>query len=403
MQIKEMKRQKGFEVAPGMMLACLAASALVLFCPGCMRHGISIGNGYRIDDKSGNPMLVPIAVERAGSEQFQTVTVTLPGSSSGARTAAHDCAISGNIFSLGPGSGLDKKSWLVRSPSISGWDKLSQETDVTGQWKLFVRDLARMHDHGCFPSGISTQLVRSAIAERIPLPADLVPMFMYSDQGENFVDLAPGMEIRIQKVLSTGEPVGAGSTTLHLLTVDYDVVSRRGAGIGLRLRRGAEGGQRTSPGSEDRQLLSLDRQFARASVLRLFLQGLSRGESESHAILVGTSDAMQLDALTDVIRQRDPVGCIQSQGVVCTDLPSGSVSLFSIIWINGHRTTCPFGSSLGSLLSFLPQAQQAEALGSVQASRRLSGDRYAGIQITRTEDGVRQLLLLPGDRIDWKE
>jgi hypothetical protein len=277
---------------------------------------------------------------------------------------------------------------------------------VDAQWKLFLRELARMHDHGCFPTGLSTQFVRSAIVERIPIPANLVPAFMYSDQGERFVNLAPGMEIRIQKVLSTETSVNAGSrTSLRILTVDYDVVSRHGGGIGLRLSHRPDVGQGASLGTEDRQFLKLDQRFAPASVLRLFLQGFSeekQGKSESAPILIGTSDAMRLDLLTDLMRQTDLVACVTQPGAVCVNLPPGGVSLSSTIWINGRRTSSAFGISLGSLLLRLPEPKQAEALESVQVIRKLSLDRYARIQVTRTIEGATQLLLLPGDRIKWK-
>ncbi len=398
-----MKTRTWFDTAPGMVLSRAALCVLVLFSSGCLQHSIPIGIGYRINDKSGVPMLVPIAVESFSSERFQTVTVTLPASRSDAKKPVRDdCPIRGSIFSLIPGSGSDRRSWVVRSPSISGWDPLGGEMDVYEQWNIFVRELARIHDHGCFPSGVSTQFVRSAIAEKIPLPANEVPIFMFSDHGDRFVNLSPGMEIRIQKVLSTGASVDSRSTEpLRILTVVYDVVSWHGEGIRLKLSRGPDGGQKTSPGTQDRQLLVLDHRFAPTSVLRLWLQGFLKGGSQSDAILIGTSDGAQLDVLTDLIRQGNTLTCISRPGVVCIDLPPGSVSLFSIIWVNGRHTSCPFGTSLASLLFLLPPPKQARALESVQVIRQLSLGRYAGIQFTRTVEGARQLLLLPGDRIEW--
>ena len=401
-----MKTRTEFDTVLVTILSRAALCALI-FSSGCMHHRISIGDGYRIDDKGGVPILVPIATQSISPGEFQTVTVTLPAGSSEAKVRVHDdCVIQGAAFSMHSGSSSDNRSWVVRSPSTSGWDTLSGEMDIDAQWKLFIRELARMHDQGCVPSGLSTPFIRSAIAERIPLPANLVPIFMYSNQGERFVNLVPGMEIRIQKVLSTGTSVNTRSkTSLRILTVVYDVVARQGEGIRLRLSHGPGGGQRTSLGTEDRQFLTLDQRFAPTSALRLFLQGFSQekqGKSESDPILIGTSDAAQLDLLTDLIRQRDPVACISPPGAVCIDLPPGSVSLFSIIWINGRQTTCTFGTSLASQLFLLPEPKQAEALESVQVIRQLSLDRYASIQITRTVEGASQLLLLPGDRIEWK-
>jgi len=173
----------------------------------------------------------------------------------------------------------------------------------------------------------------------------------------------------------------------------------------LRLNHHSRG-EGSSPGAEDRQLLKLDRRFAACSVLRLFLQGFSdgnRGKSESSPILIGTSNSTRLDLVTESIRKRDPGACVTSLGDVCLDLPTGSVSLSSIIWINGRQTASAFGTSLASQLFQLPEPKQAEALKSVQVIRRLGVERYAKIEIMRTIDGAQQLLLVPGDRIEWKE
>ncbi|HUD54987.1 MAG TPA: hypothetical protein VMR02_07160 [Terracidiphilus sp.] len=377
----------------------------MILCSGCVRHRISIGDGYFIDDKGGVPMLVPNAGQNINSGEFQAVTVTLPTGTSVAKIRVHeDCAIQGPVFSLQPGSGSNNRSWGVRSPSATGWDTVSGQAEVDAQWRLFIRELARMHDQGCFPSDLTTQFIRSAITERIPLPANLVPIFMYSDRGERFVNLAPDMEIRIQKVLSTGTSIKTGSdTSLRILTVHYDVVSRHGGGIGLRLNHRPDGAKRASLGAEDRRFLTLDQQFAPTSMLRVFLEGFSEGKSESAPILLGASDATQLDLLTDLIAKRNSVACVSSPEAVCVDLPTGSVSLSSVIWINGRRTAIAFGTSLASQLFLLPQPKQAEALESVQVIRHLSLDRYANIQITRTIEGAQQLLLLPGDRIVWKD
>jgi hypothetical protein len=385
-----------------------AALCVLVFCSGCLHHTMLIGDGYRIDDQGGVPILAPITAQNANSAEFQTVMVILPPSRSDARFRVRsDCVIQGTVFSMRPISSSDSRSWVVRSPSISGWDTVSGQADVDAQWKLFVRELARLHDQGCFPSGLSTQFIRSAIAERIPLPASLVPIFMYSDRGERFVDLTPGMEIRIQKVLSTGTSINEGSgTSLRLLTVEYDVVSRHDGGIGLRPNHRPDRGQKASLGTEDRQFLALDQRFASTSVLRLFLQGFSEGKqgrSKSDPILIGTSDTAQLDEVTDLVRQRDRATCVDHPGIACIVFPPGSISLFTIVWVNGHKTTCSFGAPLASLLFPLPPPEQAKALESVQVIRQLSLDRYASIEFTRTVEGAQQLLLLPGDRIDWKE
>lgn len=390
------------------LLTILSTAALcaLMFCSGCLHYKISIGDDYRIDDKGGVPMLVPIATQSVNSAEFQTVVVTLPTGPSDAKIRGRDdCTVQGAVFSMRSSSSSSNRSWVIRSPSTLGRETLGAKIDVEAQWRLFIRDLARIYDKRCFPSGLSAQSIRSAIARRIPLPASEVPILTYSDQGERFVNLVPDMEIRVQRVLSPAASDNPGlHTSPRILTAVYDVISRHDGGVSLRRNPNSDGSERGSFAMQDRQFLTLNQPFARTPVLRLFLQGwFSQTESHSDPILIGTSNATQLDVLTDLIRQRDPVACIDLPGTVCIKLPPGSVSLFSIIWINGRRTTCPFGTSLASLLFRLPEPKQPEALESVHAIRRLSPDHYAGIQITRTLEGTAQLLLLPGDRIEWKE
>ena len=169
---------------PPIAILSKAAICALMCCSGCKQHKISTTDGYRIDDKGGTPMLVPNDAQNINSGEFQAVTVNLPASTSAAKTASlKDCAIQGSVFSLLRGSSSNNSVWVVKSPSISGWDMASGQADVDAQWKLFISELARMHDQGCFPAGLNTQYIRSAIAERIPLPANLVPIFMYSDRG----------------------------------------------------------------------------------------------------------------------------------------------------------------------------------------------------------------------------
>ena len=348
-------------------------------------------------------MLLPNGLQDGNSGEFQTVTVTLPAGTAEAKIrVGEDCSVRGAVFPMHPGSSSDNNSWVVQSPSAAGWVRVSGETDVFAQWRSFVRDLARMHDQGCFPSSLSTQSIRSAIAARIPIPAGEVPVFMYSDQGERFVNLVPGMEVRIQRILSTAKPANSGSEDpVQISTLVYDVNSDQGSGVLLTRNRSQEGRQSASFGSIDGEILALDQTFAGTPVLRLFLAGISEKESKSDPVLVGTYNHGQLDVVTELVGERANAICVAHPGIACMEFPFGSVSLFSIVWVNGHKATCPFGAPLSSLFTLSPP-KQARALESIRVMRRLDLDRYAEIQIPRTRDAARQVLLLPGDRIEWK-
>ncbi|HEX4029871.1 MAG TPA: hypothetical protein VHX20_05865 [Terracidiphilus sp.] len=383
--------------------------AMLLCCSGCFGRKIAIENGFHLSENGGAPMLVPANSQSSDPGNFQTSTLVLPGRSASAKDqVSHQCTINGEIFSLRSASPQDSRHWIVRSPSISGWNTLAREIDIDSQWKIFTRGLARMNENGCFPSGLTAFEIRVAIAQRIPLPANQVPLFFYSDREIGFIDLAPGMEVRIQQFLPAEKSISARSKATSRMgpanywAANYEVIPRHGEGVRLKLTRKVRSSPNGGSGSEEKELLSLSQRFAQTPVLRLFLEGVYGERRVSNGMLIGASNQRQLDALTDLIHQSDPAKCTNYQGTVCTEFPLGALNFFYTVWVNGHRTSCLFGASLAALLRPLPRPEQKMALESAQVSRRLNRDHYAEIHFPRTENGARQLLLLPGDRIEWK-
>jgi hypothetical protein len=52
-----------------------------------------------------------------------------------------------------------------------------------------------------------------------------------------------------------------------------------------------------------------------------------------------------------------------------TELPTGSLSLLSVIWLNNHKTTCSFGAPLSSLLYPLRPDERDRVLDSIDLAR----------------------------------
>lgn len=349
-------------------------------------------------------MLVPTGSGSSDVGNFQTSTLVLSGEAADERNQVKDgCLINGDLFSLHLASSLDSRHWIIQSPSISGWETLARKTDIDSQWKIFTRGLARMNEDGCFPSGLTALEIQVAIAQTIPLPAGEVPLFVYSDRGVGFTDLAPGMVISLQRFLPTEKSIRAqpqGPPRMWLAS--YRVIRGHGKGVRLKLTRRVQRGPDGDSEPEEEELLSLSQRFAQTHVLRLFLEGVYGTGQVSHGILIGASNQSQLGALTDLIHQSDPVKCMNYQGTVCTEFPLGSLSLFSTVWVNGRRTSCLFGSPLAALARCQPRPEQTTALESAQVFRRVNSGHYGEVDFPRTKDGAAQLLLLPGDRIEWR-
>ena len=349
-------------------------------------------------------MLVPTDSQSSDPGSFQTSTLVLSGGFAGAKDQVnHECLINGEVFSLRSASPHDSRYWIVRSPSISGWGMLASKIDIGSQWKMFTRDLARMDENGCFPPGLTALEIPVAVAQTIPLPADEVQLFFYSDEGIGFTDMAPGMEVRLHGFLPATKSVSAQSQDPPRGWVaSYEVIPRHGKGVRLKLLRRVQGGQDGDSVPEDKELLSLSQRFAQTTVLRLFLEGVYGTGQVSHGILIGASNQRQLDALTDLIHQSDPATCMKYQETVCTEFPLGALSLFSTVWVDGRRTSCLFGSPLAELSSCQPRPEQTRALESAQVFRRMNPDHFAEIDFPRNKDGAVQLRLLPGDRVEWR-
>ncbi len=385
-------------------LSKVALWALLWCCSGCFHHKVVITNGFGLIENGGAPMLVPTAGQSSDSSDFQTSTLVLSSGSAGAKDQVNQqCSINGEVFSLRSASPPDSRYWIVRSPSISGWDTLASKVDIGSQWKMFTRGLARMNENGCFPSGLTALEIRVAIAKRIPLPAVEVPLFFYSDQGTGFTDLAPGMEVRLHGFLPLANSISAPSQgPPRMWVASYEVIPRHSKGVRLKLTPRVQRGPNGDSGPEDKELLSLPQRFAQTPVLRLFLEGVYGTGQVSHGMLVGASNQRQLDALTDLIHQSDPAKCMNYQGTVCTEFPLGALSLFSTVWENGRRTSCLFGSSLADLPSCQPRLEQTMAVESAQVFRRVNHDHFAEIDFPHNKDGAAQLRLLPGDRVEWR-
>lgn len=403
MQGRIHNKQTGRPIPVASATALLTSLFLLFCCTGCARQRIRIHGSYVIEDNAGSPMLVPTFGGKIDPGLLQTSVVYLPGAFSNTISpAGAACTIGYENFLMRPGvSG--RATWIVSSPNVSGWNALRTSTDIDAQWRKFNRGLIVAKNRGCFPFELNIHSIRAAIAKTIALPANEVPSFLYADEGENFINLVPGMEMSIQTIDATGNLSQSHvSYTSLLSTVDFEVISRSGRGIALRCMHRAD--QRREPrlGPKEIQMCDLAKRFADKTLLRLLLEGFSGGRSSSDPMLLGASDPTKLDVVTETIRSGGAGMCSkQTSDVLCVELPRGSVSIFSTLWINGHPHKYPFGTSLAILIMSRPASEQQKALDSVHVSRRLAGNEYAEIQFPRTLDGAREVLLIPDDRVQW--
>ncbi len=254
--------------------------------------------------------------------------------------------------------------------------------------------------------------MRRAIAERIPLPANEAAFFAYSFGGRGFVDLAPGMQIKIERPLIQDATPTTRANYKGSLEADYRVISPSTTGVELLLSHTSNRRAGQSLGADGDLPFELSGRFASRPLLRLFLQSIGDGKAQPTAILLGASSVHDLDETTHRIEENGRTSCPPSSSPTFECISFGTetaVSLLSSVRINGKTELRPFGTTMGYLIDVASSgagrsntAALTQTLQTASLSRPLAGGGYAEVTFPKTIDSVNQIVLLPGDHLAWK-
>jgi hypothetical protein len=223
-----------------------------------------------------------------------------------------------------------------------------------------------------------------------------VDAFLYSNDKDGYVDLAPGMEIIIRAKPSLETAQNRPRSDLRLR-----IEARKSGGVQIKRVSGSRA--ESMPDGSGESYGDIASNYASVRFLRLFLQGISGYDSRHNPLLLGGSDVQSLDIATRTVQSSGRTSCAGVRApVICTAIPNeASASLFIPILVNGHRTEYPLGTQLGLILRQLPDAEQGPALESVGVDRPLANGGFARIVFPRTSEGVIQVVLITGDRVSW--
>ena len=167
---------------------------LALVCTGCLAPRRPNKETYSIENEEGLPFLVPSLDSPHLEGNTQTVPAFLKDGSQ-TRMTGDDCSIASAFFGLSPKSG-SRDQWQFRSLTANAWAR--EQSDVYEDWKLFLQKLASSKYAGCFSTKEDSFSIRRTLVAAMPLPASEIDAFLYSDDKNGYVDLAPGMEILIR-------------------------------------------------------------------------------------------------------------------------------------------------------------------------------------------------------------
>jgi hypothetical protein len=367
-----------------------------------MHQAPNLAAKYTLEEKSGYSLLVPSISTQTTDADFQTSVITLPGGNQD-RTSSLQCIIQGPVFSLAPDRS-GKTKWLVKSFSVQGWQRRAGDLDMHAEWIRFTRDLRELEHRSCFPATEDFFTVRRAIAESIPVPANESAFFLYSFGGTGFVDLAPTMQIKLERPLVQSDSSTTHSTYKGSLVADYAVTSTN-VGVALHLLKTADQRAAKSLSADPGPIFSLSNRFAAKPILRLFLQSLHKDNSLQPAILIGANDVHDLETATEQIEKSGRAGCpaTSSTAIECISFASGTaVSLLSPMRVNGKPELRPFGTTMAYILDTQSHNALDHALQTASLRRHLVRGGYAEVEFPRTLDAVAQIILLPNDVLAWK-
>jgi hypothetical protein len=385
------------KLRPTLFLAVL--TTLIASCTGCGLRRPQ--NGYLLSKIDSQYFLLS---PDAASSQSDHQTIRIPAAQVG--SVPVDCSIKGSWFSFSRSS-VKQLDWIAETPSPSAWEASAGALDMKEEWLSFQKALDGLQHKHCFSSVHEYLYVRQRIAASLSAPVEDTLFYRYSYGPGGYVDMAPDMQLRIERDFFDPHSSSHTSSDYRGTTITYyEIVGSTGAGTNLkflRVEKKSIGSEAFDSSSSDAALAT---QFANTSRLRLFLQDLTvSGGAKTPAILIGGALTQDLDGPTQAIESDPGISCktLLSWQITCA-LFDGTVTVSPMleIFINGRRSYVPIGTKLLFILPHVTASQRDTLIRTLRVERSFQG-RVARVQLPPDLEGVSQLLLFGEDRISWSK
>jgi hypothetical protein len=375
------------------------ATAVLALCIGCTpRKSL---NGYVLSKIDSQYFLLSPDAARSQSDHQ---TIRIPAAQAGNLPA--DCSIKGSWLSFGRSSGK-QADWIATAPSPSAWETSAGAIDMEEEWLSFEKALDGLQQKHCFTSVDEYLGVKQRIAISLSAPVEDTLFYRYSYGPGGYVDMAPKMQLRIERDFYDPHSSSHTSNDYRGTTITYyDVVGTTKSGVSLkflRVDRKSVGSAAFDSSSSD---AALAQQFATTSRLRLFLQDLTvSGGAKTPAILIGGARTQDLEGPTQAIENDPGISCqtLLSSKITCA-LFDGAVTVSPMleIFINGKQTFVPIGTKLIFLLPQVTNAQRPMLMRTLRIERSFRG-RLDRVHLPSDLEAISQLLVVGEDRISWSK
>jgi hypothetical protein len=370
-----------------------ALLAALLTLTGCTAKNVN--QSYQLKQINAQYFLLPPHAETAPGDRL---TFRIPAG--GNAVPDVDCSIKGTWFTLVRSS--HDKFWTAEVPTAVAWEKSGGTIDMKEEWEAFAATLNGLRQKQCFSPQEYVSLEQTLVAN-LPAPADEILFYRYGYGMGGYVNLAPGMQLRIERDFFASESPAADPRDYRGTTITSYAVDGNGQnGVHLTFL----GVEKKSAGGHTPQAIALDidlaTQFAAAARLRLFLQDLEvSGNAKTPAILVGAANENDVNQATRQVAA-NPQACTGHLNVTCA-IFQGSVTVSPMlqVTVNGKPTYVPIGSKLWSVLP-LDSSRNGNVVRTLRVERPYRG-KMAEVMFAHDQEGVAQILVMGGDRISWSK
>lgn len=336
-----------------------------------------------------------------------TIPIVLIGSSKATNHPQwNECSINGRWFSFYPASADKGVRWFAKTPSADAWAQSGGFVDMSAEWEEFLRRLTALQHQHCFASNDDVSLIKAQIAERMTLPVDGGLLYRYSFGPGGYVDLVPGMDLQIERVLRSTKTDGkqGGATRSVAIMTTYQIVRNSDYGVQLKLARGGQKRLHVGSSSTEYSDDTLAARFKTSTHLRLMLESVVvSGNIKRPAILLGGSYIEPLRAATAQLESKPKASCtdIKVFQVTCVEFNGNTaVSPKFSVFVNHRLVYVPVGSKLWLVLPRMSFSSKSTLLKKLKVQRRFE-KRYVDIRFDGKVGSAEQLTLFEGDKISW--
>jgi hypothetical protein len=389
--------------SPTILLGLLCVSLVLVGCAP-RRQTSSTQASFRLQPlRTGSVLFAPIIPE---SQTINApVTLTIDGGSRPSSVSAA-CTAKDDPFRLALASD-NRPAFQIVLPTPETWlsalqyDSQANDGDILGRFNLFLADLDRLQQLGCFAS--SSSPIRDYMLQSVPMrPSEsLFNAYGYLLERGG-LDLKAGLRVKIERAYfrptAAGEDPHAVKNYLGLSSASFDVEQVSGGKIRFRQVGDVQFSPATfaKDGGEESHDLGLRDLPEHSHYRLLFYTYIVPKAEDVSAAIIGAESAAQLDELEREIRAHLAKGCethAQASGNCLEFKGFVTVSAQVRVQLNGKFQFLDWGTKVRSVLP-------KNALKSLRIQRRFM-DSYYDVRFNPSNSDVLQLALVGGDRLTW--